>query len=235
MLHVVTPRDCWAIAGRVTAMPTPAVPSRPKALPLVRGLVAAGLATVALSGCFDSDDKGLRAAPVGSTGDSTGTVDPDTSTGLPPRPPIDDGGNGTCAQALGCLGQCIVSVQQQIIMDVPEVDLSCFLECDEELSVEQATLLLRLFECSFEQCSTTLVDDETGAPFCTSQSGTSSSTGGDGGDSGSGSGSGSGSSSTGEPPPPEDPGLFDPCTLCLLTTVNDDDEPNCAELRNMCQ
>lgn len=226
-------------------MPTP-VASAPCTTPrLARRAALAlwGLVAIAPLGCFDSDDKGLRAAPVGTTGDTTGPIDPDTSTGLPPRPPIDDGGEGTCAQALGCLGQCILTIQQQLVMDVEEVDLSCFLECDQDLSVEQATVLLRLFECSFEQCATTLLDDE-GVPFCEQSGGTSSSTGepgstGGSGDSGSdtGSGSGSGSSSSGEPPPPppDDPSLFDPCTQCLLLTVNDDDEPNCAELRNMCQ
>lgn len=221
-------------------MPTP-VASAPRTTPRPArraALALWGLVAIVPLGCFDSDDKGLRAAPVGTTGDTTGPIDPDTSTGLPPRPPIDDGGEGTCAQALGCLGQCILTIQQQLVMDVPEIDLSCFLECDQDLSVEQATVLLRLFECSFEQCATTLLDEE-GVPFCEQTGGTSSSTGepSTGSDSGSDSGSGSGSSSTGEPPPPppEDPSLFDPCTQCLLLTVNDDDEPNCAELRNQCQ
>ena len=206
-------------------MPTPAAiaPRRMPSLARAAGLVAMALAAVGIAGCFDSDDKGLRAAPVGTTGDTTGIVDPSTSTGLPPRPPIDDGGNGTCKQSLGCLQNCIGSIQQQLLMEVPELDLSCFLECDEELSIEQAVLLIDLFDCAFQHCQTT--EDDEGNIFCPEASSTGSGT----------TGSDSGSSTTAEPPPPEDPGLFDPCTQCLFLTVNDDTEPDCADLRNMCQ
>lgn len=201
-------------------MPTP--PARVAGLAL--SALAALTGMVSLASCFDSDDKGLRAAPVGTTGDTTGSIDPGTSTGLPPRPPIDDGGNGTCKQSLGCLQNCIGSIQQQLLMELPELDLSCFLECDEELSIEQAVLLIDLFDCAFAHCQSTA--DEEGNIFCPEEGA---------GSTGSGSGSGSGSGTTAEPPPPEDPGLFDPCTQCLFLTVNADDEPDCAELRNMCQ
>jgi hypothetical protein len=222
-------------------MPTPAIRWTSGRAALTGAVLGAALG---LSACFDSDDR-FKSAPIASTGDSTGIVDPGTSTAIPERPPIVTGGTSTCRDALSCINECIFSVQQQIFQGIPEPDLGCFLECDPFLSVEEAVILIRLFECAYDQCADVYTDPMTGEPFCqrgdepppgsssSSDGGSSSSTG----DASSGSDSGSSSSSTGEPPPPPPgpPSPLDPCTTCLLSVVQDETVAACEQLQAECQ
>ena len=161
-----------------------------------------------VNGCFNSDEK-VRATDEAadsttSTGamysDETAVETDDMWTGT------SETGDTTCRDAIDCLIEC----QYELIAnDDPEPDLSCFLECDKGLTVEEALALLKLGECIAQQC----LD----AGECASaDSGT---------DTGSGTDSGTGT----------DTGPTDTdCLLCIAAYAMDPEPPGCMELAAEC-
>lgn len=55
----------------------------------------------------------------------------------------------TCRDAINCLVMCQLAL---FFNPDPEPDLSCFLECDMGLSIEEAYLLIKLAECIGHRC-----------------------------------------------------------------------------------
>jgi hypothetical protein len=116
--------------------------------PLRRGIAILGL-LLPLGGCFDSDEKG-QDEPAGTTEVyTTGppvTTGPsetgESSTGPPP--------DVTCRDAIECIVECAAELQQA--EPDAEPDLSCFLDCEAGLNVDEALALLRLGACISEQC-----------------------------------------------------------------------------------
>ena len=109
---------------------------------------------LALFGCFNSDELAV-AADTTSVGDDSDTVTmySDESSGE-----NDDSwtaeetgpGETTCRDAIECLVQC----QSEAILNMdPEPDLSCFVDCDKGLTIEEAYLLIKLAECIGIRCS----------------------------------------------------------------------------------
>jgi hypothetical protein len=172
------------------------------------GLLAIVLADTA---CFDSDQTVSRAATTGTTGDATssstttpGATTGDTTTGGSTGP------FDTCRDAIDCVFQCVAQAQAQ-----DEPDLSCILECEETLSVEEVKKLLELVNCASGVCR----------DLGECASGESSSSGGE-----SSSGGSSSSSSGG----PTDPPLIDPCLGCVFTYIQDEESPGCEGFAMAC-
>lgn len=103
-----------------------------------------------LVGCFNSDEK-VRASDEAGSDTSTGAMYSDETavetddnwTGT------SETGDTTCRDAIDCLIEC----QYELIASMdPEPDLSCFLECDQGLTVDEALILLKLGECIAQQC-----------------------------------------------------------------------------------
>lgn len=164
--------------------------------------------------CFDSDERASQPGGTGSTGSTTtsvGTTEPGTSTGLGATTEDPD---ITCRDAVACIRGCANELINQV-----EPDLSCFLECEEALTVPEAVKLLRLINCAGDRCE---MIGECAAPTGSSTSG--SSTGG----SSTGDGSSSSGSSTGGD---EDAA----CITCIFATVDDPAPPGCMELADACQ
>lgn len=177
------------------------------------GLVALVAAAPA---CFDSDEKFKLAAT--TTGDATTTTTSPTTTTTTTDPTTGPdtttGSDQTCRDAIDCIFECAAAIQAQIQLDPDfEPDLSCFLECEETLSIPEAKKLLLLGNCAAEQCE---LMGECGA------AGSSSGTGG----------SESGSTDDG-PPPPEGP--LDPCIMCIFVLMLDEDFEGCSEFALACQ
>lgn len=188
---------------------------------MMRMLSRLGLAAALVSGCFDSDQKFKEAQTTGedTTGDSTTMIpDPTTSsTGLSSsssgEPPA------TCRDAIRCVQGCAATLAMS---DLPEPDLSCFLDCEEGLTVPEALDLLRLANCASEQCAMQGV--------CAEDTGTGSSSGGTTGDAGSSSSSGSSSTTDGG----EDPDI-PPCLECVFVLMDDPQPPGCQEFADACE
>jgi hypothetical protein len=178
------------------------------------------LACAGPTGCFDSDQKTPVALGTGSSG-STGAG----TTWSPPDPwTTTQGGSGgassttkgtaTCRDAIDCIQGCAGKLDPT---PGPEPDLSCFLECEDGLTEEEALLLLRLTQCVAREC------DELGV--CEPTPGSSS--GGSGSDTGtSGASSGSAGSSG---------GLIPPCLECILSYALDPQPPGCLDEAAACK
>jgi hypothetical protein len=166
-----------------------------------------GVVGLAVTGaCFNSDDK-LVDEPGTTTGETYG-----------PNPTTTEGGDETttgedpevdCEDAIDCLIGCS-SVLLDEDFDPNEPDLSCFIECESGLSVEEALELLRLTECLTNRCveagACDTLDETTGGT-----------TGGDTG-------------GTGDTDGPEFP-----CLDCLSTLVQDPEPPGCTEEASACR
>lgn len=174
--------------------------------------MAALLASATLLGaCFDSDEKVQPAAgststsgPPPSTSSSSSSTSGESSTTAAP--------DVTCRDAIDCVVGCAAELQ---VSKLPEPDLTCFLECEEGLTVGEALHLFRLTECVTNKCIDQQVCDVL-VPTETS-TGTSSS----GGD------ASTGTSTTGDP--------GNPCLDCILANMLDENPGGmCQELADMC-
>lgn len=104
-------------------------------------------------GCFDSDE--LRSAEDGTTttGSETATTYSDeTAESGDDNWTAEETGPSetTCRDAIECLIECQADL---IFNPQAEPDLSCFLECDQGLSTEEAYLLIKLAECIGNWCT----------------------------------------------------------------------------------
>lgn len=190
---------------------------------------ALAVAVSLLGACFDSDEKPVpldfttstTTGVVPTTTGSSTTSGGSTSTGKP---------DVTCRDAIDCVVGCAGELQQS---KLPEPDLTCFLDCEEDLTVGEALHLFRLTECVTEKCITNGVCDflVPTDPTGSSSGGESSSSGGESSSSG-GSSSTGGSSSDGEPPPPTPQ---EECLTCILANMRDP-EPGgvCQPLADAC-
>src|SRR5688572_33282506 len=121
-----------------------------------RGSMAFGVTwgVVLAAGCFDSDDHGAaaddRASTESTTTDATtGGVATlleetaaDSSTGLAGDP------EQTCRSAIACVQRCILDL---IVTGIPpDPDLTCVVQCTEQLTVDEAYDLLSLANCTSE-------------------------------------------------------------------------------------
>ena len=160
-----------------------------------------------LIGCFNSDEKVRANDEVGSASTDTGTIYSDETA-----QDTDDNwsassetGDTTCRDAIDCLIKC----QYELIgNNDPEPDLSCFLECDQGLTVDEALALLKLGECIATQC----LD----AGECAGSGETT------GTDSGTDSGTDTGPTNT-------------DCLLCIAAYAMDPEPPGCMEQAAACQ
>ena len=119
-----------------------------------RGALALFLAcTPSLFACFDSDE--LRSAEDSTTTSGGDTVTPysdETADTSDDNWTAEDTGPSetTCRDAIECLIDC----QADLIFNMQEEpDLTCFLECDQDLSTEEAYLLIKLAECIGNWCT----------------------------------------------------------------------------------
>lgn len=181
-----------------------------------------GLAfALSVAACFDSDDK-FKMAETTTTGlPSTSTgVDPSTtstSTTMMPEPDV------TCQDAIGCVFQCAVEIQ---LAQMIEPDLSCFLECIEVLTEDEAVKLIKLANCASEVCA---------AEGHCNPNGTT--TGGSSSSGGESTSTGSESTSTGElstSSSSSDGGLIDPCLECIFMKLLDEETPGCEQFAMDC-
>lgn len=178
------------------------------------GLVALVAASAA---CFDSDEVFKAAATTTSSDPTTTTTSTSTTTTTtdPTTESSTTGSDATCRDAIDCIFECAAALQAAIQNDPGfEADLSCFLECEETLSKEEALKLIELGNCAAEQCE---LMGECGMPDTTSTGGSES----DGGSSDEG------------PPPPEGP--LDPCIMCIFVLMLDEDYKGCAEFAMACE
>lgn len=116
--------------------------------------LALSLALASLSvACFDSDE--LRSSNEPDTSGGGETITPyadDTADTSDDNWTAEETGPSetTCRDAIDCLIECQADL---IFNPQAEPDLSCFLTCDQGLSVEEAYLLFKLAECIGEQCT----------------------------------------------------------------------------------
>lgn len=187
-------------------------------------LLALGFAGVAFGACFDSDEKFVPLSPTTSTtgplpgtSSSSTTAMGSTSTGTP---------DVTCRDAIDCV---VVCASELMASELNEPDLTCFLECEENLSVAEALHLFRLTECVTNRCIDLGVCDIL-VPTETTSSSSSSSTGGESTSTG-----GSSSSSTGTSSTTGDDGPSNPCLDCILANMLDENPGGeCQGLAVMC-
>lgn len=176
-------------------------------------LVAGLLGTfVGLGGCFDSDDTFRLGATTGepdpdpSTSSSTTSMESSSSdsssSGIPDR---------TCRDAITCIRDCALSIG---LDPNPEPDLSCFLDCEEDLTVREAYHLLRLANCAAEDCQM--------RDACDDGMGTSGSGSGTAGEDDGGGGGGGGND------------LIDPCLGCIFIVMQDANSSVCEEFQDQC-
>lgn len=117
-------------------------------------LTTAALASLLLFACFDSDERPSNDNGTESSGSETVTMYSDESDeGSDDNWMAEDTGpfETTCRDAIDCLVICQTA---QIFNPQPEPDLSCFLECDMGLSIEEAYKLIELAECIGNKCAT---------------------------------------------------------------------------------
>jgi hypothetical protein len=182
------------------------------------GLLALALA---LPACFDSDQK-FKLAETTSTSTSTSTTTTSTTAPSTETTSSGTGPDGTCRDAIECIYNCaaMIAGQMQANPDL-EPDLTCFLDCEEQLSVPEVKKLLEFASCCSMICE---AEGECG--------GGSSSSGGESSSSG-GSSSSSSSSTTsggGDGPPP----LLDPCLQCVFVHMLDEESPGCEPFAMAC-
>lgn len=110
------------------------------------------MATLALVGCFDSDELGGSNGDTTSEGGDTIAVYEEDSEGGDDNWTAEDTGPGesSCRDAIDCL----VSCQAVLILNPQaEPNLGCFLKCDMGLTTEEAYKLIKLAECIGNQCT----------------------------------------------------------------------------------
>jgi len=113
------------------------------------------LAALALIGCFNSDELAGNSgtSSVGDTSSETVTEYSDETDGENDDSwTAEETGTGetTCRDAINCLVMCQF---EQILNNELEPDLSCFLDCDKGLSIDEAYLLIKLAECIGNRCA----------------------------------------------------------------------------------
>jgi hypothetical protein len=117
-------------------------------------LAPAAVASLLLIGCFDSDE--LRSKDEGeseATGTTTVAMYNDESTeSSDDNWTAEESGPGeiTCRDAIECL---VICQSARIFNPQPEPDLSCFYNCDQGLTAEEAYLLILLAECIGDKCA----------------------------------------------------------------------------------
>lgn len=130
----------------------------------------------------------------------------------------------TCRDAIDCVWGC---AGELLASELPEPDLTCFLECEEGLTVPEALHLFRLTECVTNKCIDLGVCDilvPTETTSSSSSGGESTSTGGE-----------SSSSSTGTSSSTGDNGPDNPCLDCILANMRDEQPGgDCQGLADMC-
>lgn len=163
--------------------------------------------------CFDSDEK---AVPLSLPEGTTGPVLPGTSSSSEGGVSSSSGeAEVTCRDAIACVLGCATELQVSML---PEPDLTCFLECEPGMTVDELLDLFRLTECvtlyciELGQCDI-LVPTET------------STTSGDGGDMTT-TGTDTGAGSTGD--------RFS-CVNCVFGAVSDPNPPGCQEFADDCE
>ena len=164
--------------------------------------------------CFDSDEKNVEVnlpandtgTPVLPPGTTSTTTGGSTSSGEP---------EVTCRDAIDCVVGCATELQ---VSELPEPDLTCFLTCEERLTVGEALHLFRLTECVTNKCIDQGVCDKLVPTESSSSDGGSSSTGG----------SSSGTTGGG------DDGSGTECIDCILANMLDPAPPGCIDLANAC-
>lgn len=124
----------------------------PPSKSLIRLVLGPVLVCAAL-GCFDSDE--LRSGNVDEGSSSSDTVTPysdETADGGDDNWTAEETGPSetTCRDAIDCLVMCQAEL---IINPMSEPDLECFLECDANLSTEEAYKLIKLAECIGNVCA----------------------------------------------------------------------------------
>ena len=208
------------------------------------GLVAL---VAASAGCFDSDEVFKAAAT--TTGETTTTT---TSTGTttttdPTTESTTFVPDDTCRDAIDCIFECAAMIQAQTQLDPDfEPDLSCFTECIEQLSVDEAYKLLLLAECASTECeepgfACEPVDATTGGSESGSETGGSessssgASSSSSSSSSSSGSSGGSSSSDGGDEGPIPPSGPLTPCLQCIFVFMLDEDFEACAEFAMACE
>lgn len=197
-------------------------PLRARAELLLVGLLALGGA------CFNSDEKFRQSGTTSTTGATTSTTAPDpttettTTVGSTGEPDV------TCRDAIDCIFECAAAVQAKLQMDPDyEPDLSCFLDCEEKLTVQEAYKLLKLGNCASMVCSdlgACMPPDDTTGGGSSSSDGGSSSSGGSSGSSGSSSSDGGGGGGS----------VIDPCIDCIFVHMLDPESPGCQEFAMDC-
>jgi len=188
----------------------------------VLGFVACVLCT---AGCFDSDEKfkaGEATTTTSGTTSGTTTIDPTTETtvGTTVEP------ENTCEDAISCITQCALEIA---MAGQVEPDLSCLIDCVEELLTPEETVkLLELAFCCSEQCQVDGICGGGGTTGTESGTGTGTDTGGS-------------SSSTSTTAPSDEggddgpPPLLDPCVTCIFACMSDPEPPGCQDLAMACE
>lgn len=149
-----------------------------------------------------TDGPADSATSVGQPGVSTASDGSASSTGVPPSTATEGNPDLTCRDAIDCVVDCASELQQ---MDAAEPDLTCFLECEEGLTVEESLHLFELTECVSNKCIDIGVCDELEPTGTAGEP-----------DMGSGTGSGSGGSgSSGGVSPSQ-------CLDCILSNIFDE-------------
>ncbi len=123
----------------------------------------------------------------------------------------------TCREAITCVVGCAIELQTSML---PEPDFTCFLDCEDGVSVGEALTLLDLTACVTDQCIATEPTCEFLVPTESSSDGGSSSSGGEttGTDTG---------TTTGEV-------NRDACLQCVLNLLLDPRPPGCEEFAALC-
>jgi hypothetical protein len=112
---------------------------------------AAVFASLLLPACFDSDELRSGNESESGGGDTVTMYNDETEEGDDNWTDEETGpGESTCRDAIDCLVMC----QSILILNPePEPDLSCFLECDQGLTTEEAYKLIELAECIGNKCA----------------------------------------------------------------------------------
>ncbi len=184
------------------------------------------VATVVLIGCaLPPKSAGEGQASAGSGGMSTGpgTVtapgNPDgpgmTSSAMPGADETTAAAPGVCREAIDCIVECATGL---VVDDDPRPDLTCFLGCEEALSVDEALHLFELTECVTDLC----ID----AGVCDVLVATGTDT--DGGASGTGTGMGTDTGSSGGT------GDDNRCLDCVLANLSDPEPLGCVGFAQAC-
>ncbi len=205
-------RAHWRLHDR-QSHPTP---SRVRPELLLLGLLAL------VSACFNSDEKFRQSGTTSTTGASTSTTSPDPTTETTTTAGSTGEPDVTCRDAIDCIFECAAAVQAQLQIDPSyEPDLSCFLDCEEELTVQEAYKLLKLGNCASMVCADqgacVQPEDTTGGSDGSSSGGSSGSSGSSSSDGGGGGGS-----------------VIDPCIDCIFVHMLDPESPGCQEFAMDC-